>query len=80
MAWESVQVIGIDGTKMTAYGATVCNYGDYHDIIMSESGTAGYKKYSDIIISMGHNYFNNQIETLDSEGKGEQHILLASSQ
>lgn len=69
MAWENVQVMGINGTKMTAYGATVCNYGDYHDIIMSESGTAGYKKYSDIIVSMGYNYFNNQIETLDSEGK-----------
>lgn len=68
MAWESVQVIGIGGTKMTAYGATVTNYSDYHDITMSESGTAGYKKYSNIIEQMGTNYFSNQIETLDGSG------------
>lgn len=63
MAWESVMVDGLDTTKLTPYGATVCNYSDYHDITMSETGTAGYKKYSDIVSSMGQNYKLRQENT-----------------
>lgn len=63
MGWEPASIIEIVGTKLTAYGATVTNYGDYHDITMSESGTAGYKKYSDIIASIGQSYKLRQENT-----------------
>lgn len=53
-AWESVQVIGIDGTKLTSYGATVTNYSDYHDITIYPSGNPSYNS---IIQKMGANYF-----------------------
>ena len=59
MAYRCVQLKGINGTQMTPYGANYSNYGGYHDFTVSETGTAGYKKYSDFVEYIGENYLKH---------------------
>jgi len=76
MAWESIQLKGINGTQMTPYGATTCNYQDYHDFSLSENGGAGRRKFSDFVEYLGDNFLIHA-ET-GTQGPGEEMVFIDS--